>query len=137
METTTTNNTTMVENTTAVATQEEPKKALKKKVALKKKSSKAEAQKNPKTKAVKEAAKQQKPSIIEEVVAHREVKYIYPADVTDTLSRKSWRTKVRNKLHKLEMDMRRISDQNSKEYKKAEKAYKDYMKEVLKPMQTA
>lgn len=91
--------------------------------------------KTAKDKAVEDTANQQKPSIIEEVISHRDVKYIYPEDVTDTLSRKSWRQKARAKLRQLERDMFRITDQNSKEYKKAKKAYEEYRAEVLKPAQ--
>lgn len=90
-----------------------------------------------KKKTTKEVAKQQKVAILEEVVSQREVKYIYPADVTDTLSRKKWRQQTRNELHRLEREMHRISDQNSTEYKKAKKAYDDYRKQVLKPNQVA
>lgn len=85
----------------------------------------------------KEVAKQQKAALVEKVVANREVKYIYPEDVTDTLSRKTWRQKTRNKLHQLELAVGRIKDQNSKEYKKALKEYNDFKKQVLKPEQVA
>lgn len=84
-----------------------------------------------------EVAKQQKAALVEKVIANREVKYIYPEDVTDTLSRKTWRQKTRNKLHQLELAVSRIKDQNSKEYKKALKEYNDFKKEVLKPEQVA
>jgi len=57
---------------------------------------------------------------------------IYPADVVDTLSRKSWRQKVRNKLGSLKMTMLEISDQKSKEYKAAKAAYEAYENEVTK-----
>lgn len=96
---------------------------------------KKKKKKTAKDQAVEDTANQQKPSIIEEVISHRDVKYIYPEDVTDTLSRKSWRQKVRAKLRQLERDMFRITDQNSKEYKKAKKAYEEYRAEVLKPAQ--
>jgi len=59
---------------------EEPKAKLVK-TTTKKASTKKEE-------VVKEVAKQQKPNIIEQVISNREVKYIYPDDVTDTLSRK-------------------------------------------------
>lgn len=85
-----------------------------------------------KEKVTKEVTNRNKEQLIEQVVANREVKYIYPEDVTDTLSRKSWRQKVRNKLERLERNMFRIKDQNSKEYKAAEKEYNDYRKTVLK-----
>lgn len=134
---------------------EEPKAEAPKKEKKSKKSKKAEAPQETKTKAegkkdkkkkkankekeatVKEVAKQQKAALVEKVIANREVKYIYPEDVVDTLSRKTWRQKTRNKLHQLELAVSRIKDQNSKEYKKALKEYNDFKKEVLKPEQVA
>ena len=134
---------------------EEPKAEAPKKEKKSKKSKKAEAPQETETKAegkkdkkkkkankekeatVKEVAKQQKAALVEKVIANREVKYIYPEDVVDTLSRKTWRQKTRNKLHQLELAVSRIKDQNSKEYKKAIKEYNDFKKEVLKPEQVA
>lgn len=134
---------------------EEPKAEATKKEKKSKKSKKAEAPQETETKAegkkdkkkkkankekeatVKEVAKQQKAALVEKVIANREVKYIYPEDVVDTLSRKTWRQKTRNKLHQLELAVSRIKDQNSKEYKKALKEYNDFKKEVLKPEQVA
>lgn len=134
---------------------EEPKAEAPKKENKSKKSKKAEAHQETETKAegkkdkkkkkankekeatVKEVAKQQKAALVEKVIANREVKYIYPEDVVDTLSRKTWRQKTRNKLHQLELAVSRIKDQNSKEYKKALKEYNDFKKEVLKPEQVA
>lgn len=85
-----------------------------------------------KEEVVKEVAKQQKPNIIEQVISNREVKYIYPDDVTDTLSRKKWRQQTRNELRKLEREMLRIQDHNSKEYKSAQNKYVTFQKKVLK-----
>ena len=134
---------------------EEPKAEAPKKEKKSNKSNKAEAHQETETKAegkkdkkkkkankekeatVKEVAKQQKADLVEKVIANREVKYIYPKDVVDTLSRKTWRQKTRNKLHQLELAVSRIKDQNSKEYKKALKEYNDFKKEVLKPEQVA
>ena len=134
---------------------EEPKAEAPKKEKKSKKAKKAEAPQETETKAegkkdkkkkkankekeatVKEVAKQQKVALVEKVIANREVKYIYPEDVVDTLSRKTWRQKTRNKLHQLELAVSRIKDQNSKEYKKALKEYNDFKKEVLKPEQVA
>lgn len=90
-----------------------------------------------KEQVVKEVKEQQKPSIIEQVISNREVKYVYPADVVDTLARKKWRQQTRNELHRLELAMSRIKDQNSKEFKAAAKAYEDFRKKVLKPEQVA
>lgn len=103
---------------------EEPKAKLVK-TATKKASTKKEE-------VVKEVAKQQKPNIIEQVISNREVKYIYPDDVTDTLSRKKWRQQTRNELRKLEREMLRIQDHNSKEYKSAQNKYITFQKKVLK-----
>lgn len=103
---------------------EEPKAKLVK-TTTKKASTKKEE-------VVKEVAKQQKPNIIEQVISNREVKYIYPEDVTDTLSRKKWRQQTRNELRKLEREMLRIQDHNSKEYKSAQNKYITFQKKVLK-----
>lgn len=103
---------------------EEPKAKLVK-TTTKKASTKKE-------KVIKEVAKQQKPNIIEQVISNREVKYIYPDDVTDTLSRKKWRQQTRNELRKLEREMLRIQDHNSKEYKSAQNKYITFQKKVLK-----
>lgn len=85
-----------------------------------------------KKEVVKEVAKQQKPNIIEQVISNREVKYIYPDDVTDTLSRKKWRQQTRNELRKLEREMLRIQDHNSKEYKSAQNKYITFQKKTMK-----
>lgn len=85
-----------------------------------------------KEEVVKEVAKQQKPNLIERVISNREVKYIYPEDVVDTLSRKKWRQQTRNELRKLERKMLRIQDHNSKEYKSAQNKYITFQKKVLK-----
>lgn len=138
------------ENATEVESTPKKEKKIKKakKAATKESEVKAEGKKDKKKKkaskkakaaeaTAKEVAKQQKVALVEKVVANREVKYIYPEDVTDTLSRKTWRQKTRNKLHQLELAVGRIKDQNSKEYKKALKEYNDFKKQVLKPEQVA
>lgn len=103
---------------------EEPKAKLVKTTTKKASTKKGEV--------VKEVAKQQKPNIIEQVISNREVKYIYPDDITDTLSRKKWRQQTRNELRKLEREMLRIQDHNSKEYKSAQNKYITFQKKVLK-----
>ena len=90
-----------------------------------------------KEQVTKEVTKQQNTAILEQVISHREVKYIYPEDVKDTLARKRWRQQTRNELHRLERDMYRIQDTNSKEYKAAKKAFDEYQAKVLKPAQSA
>ena len=90
-----------------------------------------------KDKVVKEVTDQQEVALVEKVTSNREVKWLYPADCQDPLSKKAWRGKARTKLHKLEMAAFRIKDQNSKEFKAAFKEYEDYKATVLKPGQTA
>lgn len=90
-----------------------------------------------KEETIKEVKQQQSPSIIEQVISNREVKYVYPSDITDTLARKKWRQQTRNELHRLEREMFRIKDQNSKEFKDAAKKYENFKKKVLKPEQVA
>lgn len=118
------------------------KKEKKNKKAKASKEEKPKKEKNAKEvilkkKLTKEVADQQKVNIMEEVIAHRQVKYKYPEDVVDTLARKTWRQKTRNELHRLELALSRIKDQNSKEWKKANKEYETFKAQVLKPEQIA
>lgn len=85
-----------------------------------------------KEEVVKEVAKQQRPNLIEQVISNREVKYIYPEDVVDTLSRKKWRQQTRNELRRLEREMLRIQDHNSLEYESAQNKYITFQRKVLK-----
>lgn len=102
------------EETTAPAAEEKKKKKSKKDKLISKTQEKVEA------------------NLVEEVVTKREVKYIYPADCEDTLSRKKFRQQVRNKIHQLELAMLRIENQDSKEYKKAKKEYLEYKNQFVK-----
>jgi hypothetical protein len=89
-------------------------------------------EKSKKDKLVAKAQKKVEANLVEEVVTKREVKYIYPADCEDTLSRKKFRQQVRNKIHQLELAMLRIENQDSKEYKKAKKEYLEYKNQFVK-----
>lgn len=114
---------------------EKSKKALK--VVGKEKEAKDEAsekkvKKTKKEKLVDKTKKKVEANLVEEVVTKREVKYIYPEDCEDTLSRKKFRQQVRNKIHQLELAMLRIEDQNSKEFKKAKKEYLEYKSQFVK-----
>lgn len=127
------------ENLTTVVN-ETPKAEKKKKKDKKNPEAKEDKKKKKKAKndnLIQEVKEQQKVSILEEVISKRQVKYIYPEDVTDTLSRKNWRQKTRNELHRLELKVSRIKDTNSKEYKKALAEYEAYKAKVLKPEQVA
>lgn len=115
---------------------EEPKKKTKNTTATA--TPKAKAPKTTKKEQVtKEVTKQQNTAILEQVISNREVKYIYPEDVKDTLARKRWRQQTRNELHRLEREMYRIKDTNSKEYKAAKKEFEEFQAKVLKPAQSA
>lgn len=116
---------------------EESKEAAKEFAKAKLVELKSKGKKSKKEETIKEVKQQQKPSIIEQVISNREVKYVYPEDITDTLARKKWRQQTRNELHRLEREMFRIKDQNSKEFKDAAKKYEDFKKKVLKPEQVA
>lgn len=113
---------------------EKSKKALKKgeeettaQVAEEKKKKKSK-----KDKLVAKAQKKVEANLVEEVVTKREVKYIYPVDCEDTISRKKFRQQVRNKIHQLELAMLRIENQDSKEFKKAKKEYLEYKNQFVK-----
>lgn len=123
------------ESTTPQVTNQETSKEEPKKKKTAKKDKATTATK--KDKVTKEVTKQQNTAILEQVISHREVKYIYPEDVVDTLARKRWRQQTRNELHRLEREMYRIKDSNSKEYKAAKKAFEDFQAKVLKPSQSA
>lgn len=96
------------------------------------KASEKKVKKTKKEKLVDKTKKKVEANLVEEVVTKREVKYIYPEDCEDTLSRKKFRQQVRNKIHQLELAMLRIEDQNSKEFKKAKKEYLEYKSQFVK-----
>lgn len=114
---------------------EKSKKALKanhKEKEAKDEASEKKVKKTKKEKLVDKTKKKVEANLVEEVVTKREVKYIYPEDCEDTLSRKKFRQQVRNKIHQLELAMLRIEDQNSKEFKKAKKKYLEYKSQFVK-----
>ena len=120
--------------------EEKAEKVEKSKKALKKDEEETTAQvaeekkkkKSKKDKIVAKAQKKVEANLVEEVVTKREVKYIYPADCEDTLSRKKFRQQVRNKIHQLELAMLRIENQDSKKFKKAKKEYLEYKNQFVK-----
>lgn len=116
---------------------EKTEKVEKSKKALKKEETPEEAKEkkvknNKKEKLVDNTKKKVEANLVEEVVTKREVKYLYPEDCEDTLSRKKFRQTVRNKIHQLELAMLRIEDQDSKEFKKAKKEYLEYKNQFVK-----
>lgn len=111
---------------------EKSKKDLKAEVKKEETPEAAKEKKVKKEKLVDKTKKKVEANLVEEVVTKREVKYIYPEDCEDTLSRKKFRQTVRNKIHQLELAMLRIEDQNSKEFKKAKKEYLEYKNQFVK-----
>lgn len=73
-----------------------------------------------------------KANLVEQVISNRAVKYLYPADIVDTLSRKAWRQKTRDELNKLKLILADIKDSDSKEYKVASKKLEAFQKANLK-----
>ena len=137
VENTNKSNNSLVENKAAKA-KTSKKEAKKAKASVKDSTKEAKKEKaSKKEKLTKKLALQQAVEIVEKVAKERVVKYKYPEDVTDSLSRKTWRQKVRSKLRQLELAKSRIEDQNSKEFKEALKAYKNYCSEVLQETKTA
>lgn len=121
--------------------EEKTQKVEKSKKAMKAEAKKEETPEAAKEKKVKKTKKEKlvdktkkkvEANLVEEVVTKRKVKYIYPADCEDTLSRKKFRQQVRNKIHQLELAMLRIENQDSKEYKKAKKEYLEYKNQFVK-----
>lgn len=138
VENTNKSNNSSVENKAAKAKAKTSKKEAKKEAKAKDSAKEAKKEKaSKKEKLTKKLALQQAVEIVEKVAKERVVKYKYPEDVTDSLSRKTWRQKVRSKLRQLELAKSRIEDQNSKEFKEALKAYKNYCSEVLQETKTA
>lgn len=111
---------------------EKSKKDLKAEVKKEETPEAAKEKKVKKEKLVDKTKKKVEANLVEEVVTKREVKYIYPEDCEDTLSRKKFRQTVRNKIHQLELAMLRIEGQNSKEFKKAKKEYLEYKNQFVK-----
>ena len=114
---------------------ESKKKALNPKVEEAKTSKKVKATKielpstkleKKKSKVAKEVTPVTNTALMEQVVSKREIKYIYPDDCIDTLARKQFRQKVRNKIHKMENQLFKMKDKTSKEYLKISKELKAY-----------
>lgn len=126
-------------NNSSVENQEVKTSKKDAKAKASKKEAKAEKSEKPskKEKLTKKLALQQAVEIVQKVAKERVVKYKYPEDVKDSLTRKTWRQKVRSKLRQLELAKARIEDQNSKEFKKALKEYNEYRSEVLQEVKTA
>lgn len=85
-----------------------------------------------KKKILKKVSEKQGATLVEEVVSHREVKWLYPEDITTPLARKSWRQKARHEINKLKSELFDILDKGSAEYKAKEKELQAKEKAYLK-----
>jgi len=80
----------------------------------------------------KKVQKAQESKAIQKTIINRELVYLYPEDCTDTLSRKAFRQKVRNKIRKMERDLRKMEQQgNEKKAKALVNKVQKYRKQVL------
>lgn len=118
-------------------TKVEAKEETKKKASEPKETKTPKAKATPKQKIIKETKAKATVNLVEEVISNREVKYIYPEDCVDTLSRKKHRQQVRNKLHQFEREMFNLQATDQKAFKAKQKEYEAYKKEHLKQGATA
>jgi len=51
----------------------------------------------------------QESKVIQQTIVNRELKYLYPEGCTDTLARKAFRQKVRNKIRGMERDLQKLN----------------------------
>lgn len=63
----------------------------------------------------------------------REVKYIYPKDCSDPITKKRFRAEVRSEKKKYELELYSIKDKKSPKYIKLNKEYQSYLSRVMKP----
>ena len=99
--------------------------------------SKKEAKKTPKAAPAKEAKKEppkkeaKAPKEKKASTVTREVKYVYPADCTDSLSRKKFRQQARASLKQFNTKLEKL-DPKSKEYKQVAQELKDFQSQFLR-----
>ena len=99
--------------------------------------SKKETKKTPKAAPAKEAKKEtpkkeaKAPKEKKASTVTREVKYVYPADCTDSLSRKKFRQQARASLKQFNTKLEKL-DPKSKEYKQVAQELKDFQSKFLR-----
>ena len=99
--------------------------------------SKKETKKTPKSAPVKEDKKEtptkeaKAPKEKKASTVTREVKYVYPADCTDSLSRKKFRQQARASLKQFNTKLEKL-DPKSKEYKQVAQELKDFQSQFLR-----
>ena len=99
--------------------------------------SKKETKKTPKAAPAKEAKKEtpkkeaKAPKEKKASTVTREVKYVYPANCTDSLSRKKFRQQARASLKQFNTKLEKL-DPKSKEYKQVAQELKDFQSQFLR-----
>ena len=99
--------------------------------------SKKETKKTPKSAPAKEAKKEtpkkeaKAPKEKKASTVTREVKYIYPENCTDSLSRKKFRQQARASLKQFNTKLEKL-DPKSKEYKQVAQELKDFQSQFLR-----
>ena len=99
--------------------------------------SKKETKKTPKAAPAKEAKKEtpkkeaKAPKEKKASTVTREVKYVYPADCNDSLSRKKFRQQARASLKQFNTKLEKL-DPKSKEYKQVAQELKDFQSQFLR-----
>lgn len=99
--------------------------------------SKKETKKTPKAAPAKEAKKEtpkkeaKAPKEKKASTVTREVKYVYPANCTDSLSRKKFRQQARASLKQFNTKLEKL-DPKSKEYKQVAQELKDFQSKFLR-----
>ena len=69
---------------------------------------------------------------VKTIQVEREVKYAYPEDIQDSMSRKKFRHECRAKKQRFENELGKIKDKKSKEYLAKEKEYKAFLSVTFK-----
>lgn len=78
------------------------------------------------------SAKKEKSAKVSKEPIEREVKYLYPDNMEDSMTRKKFRHDSRAKKQKLENDLSKIKDTKSKDYIAKEKELKAFLKATFK-----
>lgn len=132
-----------VKKANAEAKVEEPVKTSKTKKATKVEEPKVEEKKKKGSKIpiqVKEKVEEvdskkktsKKDKEVKTIQVEREVKYAYPEDIQDSMSRKKFRHECRAKKQRFENELGKIKDKKSKEYLAKEKEYKAFLSVTFK-----
>lgn len=73
--------------------------------------------------------KEEKAPKLQEVISHREIKYVYPENCVNTLERKKFRQKARNRWKTLQLELIQAGN-DEKKLRSAQKALSAFEKEI-------